>query len=129
MPAFLSRRRAGLALGTTAAVAAAPHIRTIAGLLRAMVAPTRQPLRSTPAHVGLPYEAAFFTSYDGVPLRGWFIPRPDPDKRPAPAVLFLHGWPWNRLGNAASHPLAPGVPNQSVDLLAPATALHRANFH
>ena len=35
---------------------------------------------------------------DGVDLKGWFIPS---GQAPGPAVVLIHGWMWNRLGNVA----------------------------
>ena len=39
-------------------------------------------------------------STDGVDLKGWFIPAAS-GGGPAPTVLFVHGWLWNRMGNVA----------------------------
>lgn len=125
----ITPRRAALLLGALVAGAALPRLRTGLLTLRAMIAPPRQPLTHTPGDIGLPYESTFFTSEDDVALRGWFIPRANDDGSPAPAIAIVHGWPWNRLGNAADHIIAPGIPNAPVDLLAPAAALHRAGFH
>jgi uncharacterized protein len=85
----------------------------------------RGPLDRTPDSVGLRYEDVAFTS-TGKPidLRGWFLPRDD--EGPGPVVFFVHGWPWNRLGNRTG--LIP-INDRSVDFLVPAKALHEAGFH
>jgi uncharacterized protein len=93
-------------------------------LTKLMVVGDRQPLTRTPASADLAYEDVEFTATDGVPLRGWFLPAP-PTAAPAPAVVFVHGWLWNRLGNVAGR-----VPftDRDVDFLPPAKALHDAGF-
>ncbi|WP_212743106.1 alpha/beta fold hydrolase [Microbacterium sp. 2FI] len=90
---------------------------------RVMVTGLRQSVARTPAEVGLAYEDVGFTATDGVDLRGWFIPA---GTEPAPAVVWVHGWPWNRLGNVAG-----GVPwpDRGVDHLPATKALHDAGFH
>jgi dienelactone hydrolase len=91
-----------------------------------MIVGARQPIVRAPADVGLRAERVAFPSDDGVALRGWFIRRAEDDGQPAPAVIFVHGWPWNRLGNQAGRSL---LPDRTVDLLEPARALARAGFH
>ncbi|GAA3625135.1 hypothetical protein GCM10022200_04330 [Microbacterium awajiense] len=90
---------------------------------RVMVAGVRQPITRTPADVGLEYEDVVFPATDGVTLRGWFVPA---GTEPGPTVLWVHGWPWNRTGNAVGNvPWADG----DVDTLACSRALHDAGFH
>jgi dienelactone hydrolase len=94
-------------------------------LTRLMLFGGRAPLDRTPEDVGLPYEDVEFESADSVPLRGWFVPRAGGDA-PGPAIVFVHGWLWNRLGNRGGHvPFA----DLDVDFLVPARALHDAGFH
>jgi uncharacterized protein len=83
----------------------------------------RQPLRRTPANLGLPYEDVRFPADDGLDLQGWFVPAA---QTPAPAVVLVHGWPWNRHGNQAG---ISGIPDQNVDMLEPAAALREAGFN
>jgi pimeloyl-ACP methyl ester carboxylesterase len=129
MTTALTPRRLGLALGAVAALVAGPRLLIGLVVLRNMIAPARQPVQHTPDMVGLPYEPAAFTTDDGVMLRGWFIPRAGADGSPAPTITILHGWPWNRLGNAPGYSLGPGVPSRPVDLLAPTAAFHRAGIN
>jgi len=96
--------------------------RTMA-LTKLMMIGKRAPLDRSPADVGLEFEDVVFRATDGVTLRGWFIPRDDPD--PGPAVAFVHGWLWNRLGNTAGR--VP-VPDKDVDFLPAARALHDAGY-
>ncbi|MGH2763890.1 MAG: alpha/beta hydrolase [Thermoleophilaceae bacterium] len=90
-----------------------------------MIRGRRAPLNRTPADAGMDYEAVSFHATDGVGLRGWFIAR-EGDPASGPAVAFVHGWLWNRLGNEAGH--VPFV-DRDVDLVPPARALHDAGFH
>jgi uncharacterized protein len=50
----------------------------------------------------------------------------DDDPPPAPAVVFVHGWLWNRLGNVAGQ---TPVPDRDVDFLPAIRALHDAGMH
>lgn len=93
---------------------------------RLMITSFRQPLWRSPSDVGLPYTNVAFTSSDGTRLQGWFIPASGANDRPAPAIIFVHGWPWNRLGNRAGSTLMPDL---TVDFLELGAALHRAGFH
>lgn len=97
-----------------------------AHLTRLMIVGWRRPPWRRPDDAGLPFEDVAFSSNDGVTLRGWFIPRAGDDGRPAPAVVFVHGWPWCRSGNLAGGTL---IPDRTVDFLGPAGALHAAGFH
>jgi uncharacterized protein len=93
-------------------------------MTKLMVRSRRAPLTRTPAEAGLAYEDVAFPAADGVSLRGWFIP--SGAEGPAPAVVFVHGWMWNRLGNVA-HQTA--VKDADVDFLPAAKGLHDAGFH
>ena len=92
-------------------------------LTRLMVFGDRQPLTRTPADHGLAFEEVAFTATDGVPLKGWFVPA---GAEKGPAVVFVHGWLWNRAGNAAGR-----VPftDRDVDFLPATKALHDAGYH
>ena len=83
----------------------------------------RTPVTRTPAEVGLDYEDVAFEASDGVALKGWFIPGP---ASPAPAIVFVHGWMWNRLGNVAGQ---TPVPDKDVDFLPATKALRDAGYH
>jgi pimeloyl-ACP methyl ester carboxylesterase len=93
-------------------------------LTKLMIWGRRAALDRTPADVGLAYEDVAFLATDVRSIRGWFVPREDPE--PGPAVVFVHGWLWNRLGNAAGH-----VPfeDKDVDFLPATRALHDAGYH
>jgi uncharacterized protein len=93
-------------------------------LTKLMVVGRRAPLNRTPRAVGLDYEDARFEASDGLDLRGWFIP--SGASEPGPAVVFIHGWLWNRLGNVGGQ--VP-VPDKSVDFLPATRALHDAGYH
>ncbi len=85
----------------------------------------RAPLTRTPAEAGLEFENAAFPAADGVGLKGWFIPSGLPE--PGPAIVFVHGWMWNRLGNVAHQ--VKGLKDADVDFLPAAKGLHDAGFH
>ena len=91
-------------------------------LTKLMLVGRRAPLDRTPLTEGMGYEDVVFKATDGLDIRGWFIPAGD---RPAPAVAFVHGWLWNRLGNVEGQ--VP-VPDKSVDFLPAAKALHEAGY-
>ncbi|WES65427.1 alpha/beta fold hydrolase [Microbacter sp. GSS18] len=92
-------------------------------LARVQYSGVRQAITRTPAEVGLEYEDVAFPATDGVMLRGWFIPA---DVTPAPTVVWVHGWPWNRLGNVAGQ-----VPwsDRDVDFLPCTRGLHDGGFN
>jgi dienelactone hydrolase len=120
------RRRAAAALGLALGIAAARLGYSSGALVGLMIAGTRQPLWQAPPELGLRAEPVEFSSDDGVALRGWFVHRSGDDGAPAPAVVFVHGWGWNRLGNQAGHTL---LPDRTVRFLPAARALAEAGFH
>ena len=89
-----------------------------------MLVARRSPVTRTPAEAGLSYEDVEFKAGDGVRLKGWFIPREG--EGPGPAIVFVHGWMWNRLGNVAGQ--VP-VDDRDVDFLPAVKALHEGGFH
>ncbi len=111
---------AGLAAGLTAAI--------VALFARRMIAPTRQPLWCTPDEMGLPFENVNFPARDSVRLSGWFIPAARAEGGNA-TVILLHGWAWNRLGDAADDLLANFSGTTPVELLRLAHALHYEGYH
>lgn len=92
-------------------------------LTRLMLLSARHRPDRTPADVGLDYDDVEFAAADGVALRGWFLPA---GPGPGPAVVVVHGWLWNRLGNVAGR-----VPftDRDVDFLPAARTLHDAGIH
>ncbi|MDR7186090.1 pimeloyl-ACP methyl ester carboxylesterase [Microbacterium trichothecenolyticum] len=98
-------------------------LRKLMHLTQLMVWGDRQPITRTPADVGLAAEDVSFTATDGIDLKGWFIPSGAPA---GPAVVFVHGWLWNRTGNAAGR--VPFV-DRDVDFLPATKALHDAGIH
>ena len=94
-------------------------------LTKLMVVGARLPVTRTPAEAGLAFEDVAFKSSDDVDLKGWFIPAAA-GGGPAPTVLFVHGWLWNRMGNVSGR-----VPftDRDVDFLPPTKALHDAGFN
>jgi pimeloyl-ACP methyl ester carboxylesterase len=93
-------------------------------LTRLMLFARRAPIERTPAEVGLEYEDIGFKAGDGVGIKGWFIP--SGVEGPGPAIVFVHGWMWNRTGNVAG--LVP-VDDRDVDFLPALRAVHDAGFH
>jgi len=92
-------------------------------LTKLMLVGRRAPLDRTPLTIGLQYEDVVFKSTDGLDIRGWWIPAPGNGR--SPAIAFVHGWLWNRLGNVEGQ--VP-VPDKSVDFLPAAKALHDAGY-
>lgn len=95
---------------------------------RRLVHPLRQPLWGTPAQLGLPYETVAFPATDGVRLSGWFIPPPANSTRSGATLVLVHGWGWNRLGEAATDLVANLTAASQVDLLQLAYSLHKDGF-
>jgi uncharacterized protein len=94
---------------------------------RRMIAPPRERLWATPADVGLSYQDVQFPARDGVRLSGWFVPGPLEGR--GPVVIFVHGWPWNRLGTAAETLLDGLSGAWPIDLLRLMHALREAGYH
>lgn len=102
-------------------------------LTRLMLWSARHAPDRTPESVGLSYSDVEFSAADGVRLRGWYLPAggdavaggEGDGIRPAPAVVVVHGWLWNRIGNVAGQ-----VPftDRDVDFLPAARALHDAGI-
>lgn len=114
----------GLMAGFVAGVLAV----VVAFLARRMVAPARQPLWTTPAEMGLPYENVDFPAQDSARLSGWFIPAAG-DARGGATIVLVHDWTWNRLGDAAADLLANLSGTTPVELLRLAHALHNAGYN
>lgn len=94
---------------------------------RLMVNPPRAKQPRTPSDEGWEYEDAYFEASDGVPISSWFVPAPG--DAPRPVVAIVHGWTWNRLGNAQRGLLARVPGFSPVQLLKPARALREAGYH
>ena len=96
-------------------------------LTRLMLFSARHRPDRSPQDVGLAYEDVEFAAADGVRLRGWFLPADGAADgiRPGPAVVVVHGWLWNRLGNVAGQ-----VPftDRDVDFLPAARTMHDAGI-
>ena len=94
-----------------------------------LIAPSRQRLWATPDDVGLEYEEVQFPAQDGLRLSGWFVPAAADSQRQGATVVLIHGWPWNRLGEAADDLFANVVGATPVDLLRLLFALHQEGFN
>lgn len=111
----------GLLAGVVAAI--------VAVFARLLINPPRSRLWATPADLGLAYEDVHFPARDGVRISGWFVPAEGEAADKKPAVVLVHGWPWNRLGAANDSPLTKLLGNEPVDLLRLAHTLHHAGYH
>jgi pimeloyl-ACP methyl ester carboxylesterase len=94
---------------------------------RLMVNPPRAKQWHTPADEGWDYENVYFEASDGVPISSWLIPASSDSRRPA--VVIVHGWTWNRLGNNKGDLFSRISAAAQVELLKPAHALHQAGYH
>ena len=102
---------------------------TVAAVIaKRLISPLRQPLWGTPADLDMPYEDVTFPAADGVRLSGWLIPAPNQTRRGA-TLIIVHGWGWNRLGEAATDPIATFTAASQVDLLQLAYSLHKDGFN
>lgn len=95
---------------------------------RWLVNPPRQRLWATPADIGLSFEEVVFPARDGLRLSGWFIPAQG-EGTARPTVILVHGWPWNRLGEAADNLLTVVNRSRPVDLLRLSHALQGAGYN
>jgi len=111
----------GFAVGVVTAVAAI--------FAKRAISPPRQRLWATPADLGLDYEDVQFPAQDGVRLAGWFVSAPADSRRKGGTVVLVHGWSWNRLGEAAADSVSTLSGASPVDLLRLAYALHQDGFH
>lgn len=101
----------------------------VAMVTRRMVAPARQPVRLQPSDLGLPFENVQFPALDGVRLSGWFIPAAVGTSRDGATLMFVHGWGWNRLGDAADDMLANMTGATPVEFMRLAHALHYEGYN
>ena len=122
-------RRVMKILGILMGLATAAAALVVAYFTKRMVAPARQPLWSNPADMGLEYEDAQFPALDSVRLSGWFIPATKGENRNGAAVILVHDWTWNRLGDAAADVLANLSGTTPIELLRLAYALHYEGYH
>ncbi len=111
----------GLMAGLVTAVAAL--------FARKMIRPPRQPLGATPRDAGLEYEDVQFPAEDGVRLSGWFLPTCEGIGEKKATIILLHGWAWNRLGDAANDLEANILGSKPVEFLRLAHALVRDGYH
>jgi fermentation-respiration switch protein FrsA (DUF1100 family) len=79
---------AGIALLTTSVLFILAIACTALYGARRLIHPRRTMVGGTPSDYGLPYENVSFPSLDGIALRGWFVPAPNPRG----AVIFCHGY-------------------------------------
>lgn len=108
---------------------AAGLLATIAAIFaQRLIRPLRQPLWATPADLNMPFAAIAFPAADGVRLSGWFIPPPTDSTRRGATLIVVHGWGWNRLGEAATDALANLTAASQVDCLRLAYSLHKDGF-
>ena len=113
------RWRAGRALAA-AAVAGAVAVAVVGVGVPAVIAvrlhPFRVPVDDDPGRHGLGYESISFASpLDGVPLRGWYMPSPNPAGR---AIVIAPGIDNNRLENGITLRFAPALLAAGFDVLA-----------
>jgi alpha-beta hydrolase superfamily lysophospholipase len=96
---------------------------------RHIISPPRQRLWIKPDSLGLAYEDVHFPAQDGVRLAGWFVPAAVDSRRKGATIVLVHGWPWNRLGDAAEDLMSNLTGSTPVDLLRLLYALHQDGYH
>ncbi len=127
-------RRTMQVLAALAGVVAGVFAVLVAFTARKMVAPARQRLWMTPADLGLAYENVQFPAQDGVRLSGWFIPAAGSSTQThqthnGATIILVHGWGWNRLGDAAQDVVANITSASPVEFMRLARVLHEEGFH
>lgn len=110
-------------------IAAGVIVAIVAFFSRHLLNPPRQRLWAVPGDAGLSYREVEFPARDGLRLSGWFLPCADDDSAPKPAVVLIHGWTWNRLGESGESLLTSISGGLQVDLLRLAYSLHEAGNH
>lgn len=100
----------------------------VAFFTRRMIAPTRQPLWTTPSQMGLAYENVQFPALDSVRLSGWFVPA-DSGAQVRGNIILAHDWLWNRLGDAADDLGADLSGISPIELLRLTHALHYEGYN
>lgn len=106
------RRIIGAAVGLLALAAIVAPV----GLVWYRLHPLRIGLDDDPGRHGLAYEPIEFTSpLDGVTLRGWYLPAPQPTRR---TIVVAPGIDDNRLVNGVTLRLAPALLDAGFDVLA-----------
>ena len=93
-----------------------------------LIRPLRQSQWGTPADLDMPCESVTFPAADGVRLSGWFVPAPATSTRRGATLILVHGWGWNRLGEAATDVVANLTAASPVDMLRLAYSLHKDGF-
>lgn len=101
----------------------------VAFFSRQLISPSRQRLWAVPSDAGLDYQEVEFPARDGLRLSGWFIPCNGSGAELKPAVILVHGWTWNRLGDSAETLLSNLSGGLPVDLLRLAYELNEAGKH
>ena len=100
---------------------------------RYLLNPPRQRLWAVPSDLGMDFEEVQFPAEDGVRLAGWFVPGAKGEGREVrgegATLVMVHGWPWNRLGDAREDVSAKVSGGEPVDLLRLAYALHQEGYH
>lgn len=101
----------------------------VAFISRQLISPSRQRLWAIPSDAGLDYQEVEFPARDGLRLSGWFLPADSSGVGRKPAIVFVHGWTWNRLGDSGETFMASVSGGLPVDLLRLAFYLHEAGYH
>lgn len=101
----------------------------VAFVSRHLINPPRQRLWAVPSDAGLDYNEVEFPARDGLRLSGWFLPANSGNGTQKPAIVLVHGWTWNRLGDSGESLLASISGGLQVDLLRLAYELHEAGNH
>ncbi len=104
-------------------------ITIVAFAARHLLNPPRQRLWALPSDAGLAYRDVEFPARDGLRLSGWFLPASGAEASAKPAIVLVHGWTWNRLGDSGETLLASISGGTQVDLLRLAYGLHEAGNH
>ncbi len=99
-------------------------------IARSILRPPRQPAWRDPHELGMTFSPVDFPARDdGLRLSGWFIPSKTYQGRPQPAVVLVHSWTWQRLGEPGAGFLANLLRTAPVELLRLAFALHQGGYH
>lgn len=102
------------------AVSAGMYLVVYIGVSKSVRLP-RQEISKTPADYGIAFEEIEFSSTDGIPLKGWWIPG-----KSKAVIVAIHGYGANRAGWIGKNEKGEV---EAINFLEPAIPLHKAGYN
>lgn len=116
-PAYrVRRKRKWLRVSITVAIVLLLLLPLLSGYVTwSLTHPERRPVEVTPKDIGVRYEDISFTSADGTPLKGWFLPAES--GKTDRLIVFAHGYSGNRVADKPSLPTAKALTQNGFSVL------------